>query len=306
MRHDLTVAALTACLLFSACAFPQEAPSTGSLSGREVHEPSSIDLDRPLHFITTDGTEGVTPAGSYRVEQTQDAQLQLLSAEHAPILIAADHMTHDIDLSAPFALIFAEQDDQPHVLLLLPDGRALDAIGSVSGIRPRDAQRIARHYQFIPESGTVRFGNGIAGATVPAGSSTITSSYRTGAGASGATGSGSELSMINLQSLISQRQTAVQLTQAILAAQNERFHLEYDSNRPGGDYAQRLVQNAELCRTACAAEGICQAFTFVKPATPGTNGHCALKQAVPPPVAAPCCISGKRKSAQEEIISNVR
>ncbi len=111
--------------------------------------------------------------------------------------------------------------------------------------------------------------------------------------------------MINLQSLISQRQTALQLTQAILAAQHERFHLEYDSNRPGGDYAQRVVQSAELCRTACAAEGICQAFTFVKPSTTGANGQCFLKHAVPPPVAAPCCISGKRKSAQEEIIGNV-
>ena len=112
--------------------------------------------------------------------------------------------------------------------------------------------------------------------------------------------------MINLQSLISQRQTAVQLTQAILAAQNERFRLEYNSNRPGHDYAQRLVQSGELCRTACAAEGICRAFTFVKPATAGTNGHCLLKQAVPSPVVAPCCISSKRKSAQEEIIGNVR
>lgn len=112
--------------------------------------------------------------------------------------------------------------------------------------------------------------------------------------------------MVNLQSLISQRQTAAQLTQAILAAQNERFHLEYDSNRPGGDYAQRLVKSAELCRAACAAEGICQAFTFVKPATAGATGHCVLKQAVHPPVSAPCCISGKRKSAQEEIIGNVR
>lgn len=304
--HRLIAGTIITCLFFGACAFQEDRAFTISRPSADGREIVRIDLDRPLHFITTDGTDMVAPAGSYLVEETEDAQLRLLSEEHAPILLAADHMTHDIALPAPFALTFAAQEDQPHLLLLMPDGRALDAIASVSGIRTRDTQRVSRHYRFSPESGTLKFGNGIAGATPPAGSSIVTPSYRIGAGAAGATGSESELSMINLQSVISQRQTALQLTQAILAAQHERFHLEYNSNRPGGDYAQRVLQSAEACRTACAAEGICQAFTFVKPATAGGNGQCFLKQAVPTPVAAACCISGKRKSAQEEILGNVR
>ena len=52
-------------------------------------------------------------------------------------------------------------------------------------------------------------------------------------GSTGHVGSGWELEMINLQSLISQRQTALALTTAIVNAQNERFHLEYGMNSTG-------------------------------------------------------------------------
>ena len=112
--------------------------------------------------------------------------------------------------------------------------------------------------------------------------------------------------MIQLQSLISQRQTALALTTAIFNAQNERFHLEYGMNRPGANYAQRMEATPEACRTSCSGDPTCQAFTFVKPPAGTTSGQCFLKRAVPAPVAASCCISGKRKSAQEEIMGNIR
>ncbi|MGZ9159508.1 MAG: PAN domain-containing protein [Nitrospira sp.] len=305
-HHQLIVATVATCLLLGACAFRQDAPSTASTPSTESHEAVLIDLDKPLHFMTTDGADTVAPAGLYRVEATQDAQLRLLSDGQAPILIAADHTTHDIDLSIPFALTFAEREDQPHVLLLMPDGQALDAVGSLSGIRPREAQSVTRHYQFSPGSGTVNFGDGTNGQRLPSTQSTLSSSYRAGIGAVGNVGAGGELQMIQLQSLISQRQTALALTTAMLNAQNERFHLEYGMNRPGADYAQRMEVTPEACRASCSGDQTCQAFTFVKPPAGAPKGQCFLKRAVPAPVAAPCCISGKRKSAQEEIAGNIR
>jgi len=66
-------------------------------------------------------------------------------------------------------------------------------------------------------------------------------------------------------------------------SQIEPVHLEYNTNRPGGDYGQRAILSAEACRTICSADGTCQAVTFVKP-SPGTSmGPCYLTQTVPAP-----------------------
>ena len=306
MRYQLIVATVATCLLLDACASRQDVPSAVSTPSTDIHEAVLIDLDKPLHFMTADGAETIGPAGSYRVEPAQGAQMRLRSDGHTTILIAADDTIHDIDLSIPFALTFAEREDQSHVLLLMPDGRALDAVGSLRGIRPRDAKLVTRHYQFSPGSGMVNFGEGTSGRRPPSAQSTASSAYREGMGSSGNVGAGGELQMIQLQSLISQRQTALALTTAILNAQNERFHLEYGMNRPGADYAQRTEATPETCRASCSGDQPCQAFTFVKPTAGIANGQCYLKRAVPSPVAAPCCISGKRKSAQEEIIGNSR
>ena len=77
-------------------------------------------------------------------------------------------------------------------------------------------------------------------------------------------------------------------------------------NPSGADYAQRMEATPEACRATCSHDATCQAFTFVKSPAGIANGQCYLKRAVPTPVAAPCCISGKRKSAQGEIIGHVR
>lgn len=111
--------------------------------------------------------------------------------------------------------------------------------------------------------------------------------------------------MIDLQSMVSQRQLAVSLAQNIVAAQNEPFHLEYNMNRPGNDYGQRTTVSPEACRAICSADGVCQAFTFVKPPSGASAGQCYLKRTVPTQTGNPCCISAKRKSAAQELIGNI-
>jgi hypothetical protein len=271
----------------------------------------TIQLDRPVHFSKPDGQALLVSAGRYQVEPIGETLLRLIpETDLPPLVVAADRTTHDIDISIPFALTFAEQEDSPHVLLLLPDGRALDAIGSLSGIHPRDIAGVKRHYQFQADAGAVRFGDGIAGSRPSVGESKVSSSYRTGLGGAGAVYNGAELSMIELQNVVSKRQIQVLLTQAMAAAQKEQFRLEYDvDRRGGGDYAQRAVPSAEACKTVCRSDGNCQAFSFVKAASGVANGQCFLKRTVPPFVADPCCISAKRKSADEEMkefIGNIR
>jgi hypothetical protein len=274
----------------------------------------AIQFDKTLHFSAPDGAPVLATPDEYLVEQTADAQLRLVPGKGgSPLIVAAETGTHDLEVSTPFPLVLALNDDARDVVLLMPDGTALDAAGSLSGVRTRDIVRPRRHYQLAyqlnPATGQVQFGDGAIGQRLPAGRSSMSSNYRIGAGALGNVGtppsSGAELSMIQLQSVVSDRTKAEALASNILAAQNEHFHLEYNTDRPGSDYGQRATVNPEACRAICSADGNCQAFTFVKPPSEVSTGQCYLKRTVPTPVGDRCCISAKRKSLQEEMIGNV-
>jgi len=269
---------------------------------------TTIELEQPVHFAQPDGQPFIAPAGRYRVEPTTETGLRLIpEGSLPPLLVAAEKVTHDIDISIPFALTFAEREDNPHVLILLPGGHSLDAVGSLSGVWPRDAPRVTRHYQFNPQTGGIQFGEGVLGERPPAGQANVLSSHRMGTGAAGNVASNRELRTIQLQSVISQPQTASALTAAIVTAQHEHFRLEYNVNRPGnGDYARLSASHPEACRATCSGDETCQAFTFVKSFSGATSGQCILKRVVPPPVSDGCCVSGKRNSAQEDRIGNIR
>ncbi|MDO9119838.1 MAG: PAN domain-containing protein [Nitrospira sp.] len=272
-----------------------------------------IMMEQPVHFATIDGGAVVVEPDEYRVEQTTESQLRLVPQKgDRPFLLAAALTTHDIEVSKPFPLLLALNEDARNLVLLLPDGTALDAAGSLSGIQSRDLVRPRRHYhlayQLDQTTGQVQFGDGVAGQRPPASPSQAMSRSRVGAGALSTVGTvqrESELEMINLQSLLSQRQQIVQLTTNITAAQNEPFHLEYNTDRPGGDFGHRTTVSPEACRVICSADNTCQAFTFVKPPAGTSAGQCYLKRAVPAQTGNPCCISAKRKSVQEELVGNI-
>jgi len=298
--------------LLSACATRggSTADTTPGLSGNST----SIQLDKAVHFTAPDGAPVLAVQDEYLVEQTADAQLRLVPDKGgSSLILAADIGTHDLEVSAPFSLILALNDDARDVVLLMPDGTALDARGSLSGLRTRDIVRTRRHYQLAYQldqaTGQVQFGDGVAGQRLPANQSRVASNYRLGAGSIGNIGAtsteGAALSMIELQSALSNRATALALATNIAAAQNEPFHLEYNMNRPGSDYGQRTTVSPEACRAICSADGACQAFTFVKPPVGVSAGQCYLKQAVPAQIGNPCCISAKRKSAAQEISGNI-
>lgn len=274
---------------------------------------TTILMEQPVHFTAPDGASLLVQADDYHVEQTTETHLRLVPERGGrPILVAAETTTHDIEISQPFPLLLALNEDARNLVLLFPDGSALDAAGSLSGIQSRGLVRPRRHYhlayQLDQATGQMQFGDAVAGKRPPEGQSQVASNYRVGAGSIGRSGTTqpiAELEMINLQSLVSQRQLAVSLAQNIAAAQSEPFHLEYNTDRPGNDYGQRTTVSPEGCRAICSANGSCQAFTFVKPPPGSATGQCYLKRNVPTAVASPCCVSGKRKSTQAEVIGNI-
>lgn len=272
---------------------------------------SAIDLDKTVHFTAPDGAPVLAAPDAYLVEQTADSQLRLVPDNGgAPLIVAAVTGTHDLDVSTPFPLVLALNADMRNVVLLLPDGTALDAAGSLSGVQSRDIVRVRRHYQLAyqlnPATGQVQFGEGVMGQQPLAGQSITAMKYRFGAGDSDNVSPDSDLLTIRLQRHMERKQKAQETLNNVLKARDEPFHLEYNTDRPGSDYAQQATRDPESCRAICSADGTCQAFTFVRPPAGASSGQCYLKRTVPTPLGNSCCISAKRKSATEEITGNMK
>ena len=112
---------------------------------------AAITLDRPLHFITAKGEDAVVQAGAYKVESVMDVNLDLIREGQASVLLQALPGTHTERISKATALLIPEgRGDLWHLVLLMPDGKRLDALGSASGVRPRgdlpislDSRRLA-------------------------------------------------------------------------------------------------------------------------------------------------------------------
>ena len=99
--------------------------------------PSVIRLDRPVHFMSPEGGPLVIPTGTYRVNATGATTIQLVPEDGGAFLIEALVMHHPDTVAEPVALSIPAKEDRHHVVLLLPHGQGLDAVGSYSEIRPR-------------------------------------------------------------------------------------------------------------------------------------------------------------------------
>ena len=87
---------------------------------------------------------------------------------------------------------------------------------------------------------------------------------------------------------------------ALLAfAAHDARAMEWGVDRPGNDYRSFNLStpNPNLCRSQCAAEGQCVAWTYVNPGVQGPQARCWLKAAVPNPVQNNCCVSGVKQAA---------
>jgi len=274
-----------------------------SASAKDHLIPLMVRLEQVLHFDAPDGQNVTVSPGMYLVEpMTQGEPHLVLWDEHGRVMLQATRTTHDQPVMTPEAFLIREDDNEDihHVVVFISDGTALEATGSVSGIQTRGNFRVTRRYQLDQATGVVRFGDGQQGRRLPADQSNISAQYREGLGSQG-----SEISMIQLQSLISKRAQALSVTTNLLNSLHERFQLEEATDRPGNDYARHMENNPESCRTRCAGDESCQAFTFVKPNPGSAQGSCFLKRSEPQPVANSCCISGTRSSNEQKIIRNI-
>lgn len=150
VRLDKTVIGLyivALILLLASPAASAQAASTGPLESpthmamldllrEEVLD--TVSLDRPVHFTTPQATDTVAQAGTYRVQAGDPARMKLVAVTNsATTVVDALSITHETDIAEPIALYVRDDEKFPHVVLLMPGGQGLEAVGSYDGTRAR-------------------------------------------------------------------------------------------------------------------------------------------------------------------------
>lgn len=97
-----------------------------------------ITLDKPIHFLASDGKDVLVEAGTYAVDMPPETRVRLTAEGKPDLVLEARTLNHMEKIDAPLAMTApGEDNDVQHLVLLLPNGQALDAAGSLSGTRSR-------------------------------------------------------------------------------------------------------------------------------------------------------------------------
>lgn len=100
---------------------------------------ATVTLDQSVHFITADGSDVVIEAGHYQVEAAQEWLRVIPGERRDALLLEAQSTQHEETIEESIALSFASDEDTHHLVLLMPGGKSLQAMGTVSGVRSRRA-----------------------------------------------------------------------------------------------------------------------------------------------------------------------
>ena len=129
MRKQILFSFITATLL----SFLWLAPET-------AHADTTITLDKAVHVITTEGSDVVLAEGMYDLEPAEE-WLRIIPGGGSAVdalLVEAQVGNHEESVDAPLALSDkGEKSDSHHIVLLLPDGKKYETVGSYSGLRSR-------------------------------------------------------------------------------------------------------------------------------------------------------------------------
>src|SRR5262245_54459514 len=106
------------------------------ISACATGDPTRIQLDRSVHFVTADGKDVEVPSGTYRVEQAAGAQIRLVPGGNAPPFVL-DAETVQSEVRSSIAMAVPFEPDAYDVILLVPGGSGLVTHGSVSGVQSR-------------------------------------------------------------------------------------------------------------------------------------------------------------------------
>ena len=101
----------------------------------------TVSLTQAVHFTDAKGQDVVVRPGSYRVEAEGTNRIRLLPAETGGVVVIdAVSFTHQetVERPVPVTVPDPQQPDVLHLALVSPGSMGLDAIGTYSGVKPRD------------------------------------------------------------------------------------------------------------------------------------------------------------------------
>ena len=95
-------------------------------------------LDKPVHVLGVDDQDVRLPEGTYLLEEAIEDSLRVVAIpEMEATIIQAAAISHEEAVEHPTALSTQEGDDAHHLILLMPDGKGYEAVGSYSGLQTR-------------------------------------------------------------------------------------------------------------------------------------------------------------------------
>ncbi|MFZ1746387.1 MAG: hypothetical protein WAU17_10730, partial [Nitrospirales bacterium] len=109
-----------------------------AMDNEPVFPQVAISFDQPLHFMSGNEEDTLIAAGVYEIEPVLDLQLSLAREGQSTVLVPAIPGTHREAIEQPMALLVqGESNDEQHLVLITPDGKRFDALGSLSGVKSR-------------------------------------------------------------------------------------------------------------------------------------------------------------------------
>ncbi len=104
-------------------------------------DPSLVTFDKPVHFFSPKGNPTLVQPGTYTAESSPSGIRLIPDQDQPPLVIEAEHETQDTGIPDLLALSLPgetpEELDLHYVMVLLPTGDSLEAVGFYSGIQDR-------------------------------------------------------------------------------------------------------------------------------------------------------------------------
>jgi type VI secretion system secreted protein Hcp len=101
-------------------------------------EHPTLTLTDALYLPTVEGADAELAAGTYQVGPMTDTSVTLIGTDPSrPQVFQATVVEHDFPVSELTALLVTGDDDSRHLVLLIPEGKAWDVVGTATGIRSR-------------------------------------------------------------------------------------------------------------------------------------------------------------------------
>jgi hypothetical protein len=134
---------LTVCLVVFADHASCETPSSEIIEFIQAENADTISIEEKVAFISPSGEEITPSPGTYRVQSVGSSALRLVPFERTDaFVIKAQSRKHDEEVGVPVALLAIDDEYQVHVLLLLPQFKSLEAIGSSRRGRSRSSPEL--------------------------------------------------------------------------------------------------------------------------------------------------------------------